>query len=56
MACNHERIKSVNCALFCIDCGAELPPDFLQKPTAKAGEEVKTDKPTPKKRTAKKGV
>jgi hypothetical protein len=29
MACNHERIKSVNCVLFCDICGAELPPGFV---------------------------
>jgi hypothetical protein len=28
MACNHERIKSVNCVIYCCDCGAELPIDY----------------------------
>ena len=31
MACNHERIKSVNCVLFCDVCGEKLPEDFLAK-------------------------
>ena len=53
MECEHKRIKSVNCALYCMDCGKELPPDALHG-GAQAREEVKTDKPTPKKRTAKK--
>ena len=29
MACKHERIKSVNCRIFCDICGAELPVDWL---------------------------
>lgn len=29
MACTHERIKSVNCRIFCDICGAELPADYL---------------------------
>ena len=29
MACNHERIKSVNCHIFCELCGEELPIDYL---------------------------
>ena len=29
MACTHERIKSVNCVLFCDICGVKLPADFL---------------------------
>lgn len=28
MECKHERIKSVNCVLFCMDCGTQLPADF----------------------------
>ena len=30
MACEHKRIQSVNCVLYCLDCGAQLPPDFNQ--------------------------
>lgn len=33
MACKHERIKSVNCVLFCIDCGEKLPSDALNGQT-----------------------
>ena len=29
MACKHERIKSVNCVIFCDICGEKLPVDFL---------------------------
>lgn len=24
MACEHKRVKSVNCVIFCMDCGAKL--------------------------------
>ena len=56
MNCVHKRIKSVNCVLYCMECGAELPPDFLTKPKQEAAEEPKTDKSAPKKRTAKNRV
>lgn len=29
MMCKHERIKSVNCRIFCDICGVELPVDFV---------------------------
>lgn len=29
MGCKHERIKSVNCVLFCDICGVKLPDDYL---------------------------
>ena len=29
MACKHERIKSVNCVIFCDICGEQLPVDYL---------------------------
>lgn len=29
MACKHERIKSVNCVIYCDICGEKLPADFL---------------------------
>lgn len=29
MACKHERIKSVNCVIFCEICGEKLPVDYL---------------------------
>ena len=27
--CDHKRLKTVNCRLFCLECGAELPLEFL---------------------------
>lgn len=58
MACNHERIKSVNCKLFCLDCGAELPPkplvaEKVDKNTTTAEKAPEAPK-TPVKRTRKK--
>lgn len=29
MACKHERIKSVNCVIYCEICGEKLPVDYL---------------------------
>ena len=29
MECTHERIKSVNCVIFCDICGRKLPIDYL---------------------------
>lgn len=29
MNCNHEKIKSVNCEIFCLFCGEKLPIDYL---------------------------
>ena len=29
MECKHERIKSVNCRIFCDICGVELPAGFI---------------------------
>lgn len=56
MACRHERIKSVNCVLFCDVCGAELPADFLtgehpaeEQKAAETPENAVKTKPTRKK-------
>jgi hypothetical protein len=45
MGCEHKRVKSVNCVIFCMDCGAKLDkapePEPEKKPvrkTAKKGE------------------
>ena len=39
MACEHKHIKSVNCELFCLDCGAKLDkapePEPAKKPVRK---------------------
>ena len=51
MACNHERIKSVNCVIYCADCGEKLPIDYMvgksriaEQKTAETPENaVKTD-------------
>lgn len=49
--CLHEKIKSVNCKIFCMYCGAELPIDYLvakprieaQKQAEKAAEPAQMD-------------
>lgn len=65
--CEHKRIKSVNCHIFCDICGEELPIDYLvgksriaeQKAAETPKEPQKDDEPkeAPKvtKRTTKKG-
>ena len=63
MACNHERIKSVNCVISCVLCGEILPIDYLvgkdriaaQKSAEQPveGQETATES-APKRRTAKK--
>ena len=54
MECNHERIKSVNCVKFCVDCGKELPPDFLPGKPAQAAEQPAEPQETAKRTTRKK--
>ena len=61
MACEHKRIKSVNCEIFCMDCGEKLPIDYLvAKPRIadqKAAEEpVELPAEEPKKKTTRKKV
>lgn len=53
MDCKHEHLRTVGDRLFCKDCEKELPLEYLANGTKQA---VKTDKATPKKRTAKKAV
>ena len=56
MACKHERIKSENCVISCLDCGAFLPIDYLvgkERIAAQKAAEQEAE-PVPKKRTAKK--
>ena len=55
MECKHKRIKSVNCELFCIDCGEKLPDSFLMPANEQQQPESK-GKSTGKKRTAKNAV
>lgn len=57
--CEHGRLKTVGDRLFCKDCGQELPLEFLVADNGKNGakkpaEDAKTDKASPRKRTAKK--
>ena len=66
--CKHERIKSVNCVIYCDICGAKLPIDYLvgkdriaAQNAAKPAEKPQETKPNeapkePKKRTTKKGA
>lgn len=44
MACEHKRLKSVNCVLYCMDCGVKID----ERPEPKKPEKK------PAKRTAKK--
>lgn len=51
VACEHKRIKSVNCVIFCEDCGAKLdkPPEPAtekkpeKKPVKKPAKKTKAD-------------
>ena len=66
MSCKHERIKSVNCEIFCMDCNEKLPIDYLvgkvriaaQKAAEPAEEPKEEPKEAPKatKKTTKKGA
>lgn len=60
MACNHERIKSVNCRIFCDICGVELPVDYLmgkhKTEPAKAAETPAEPQKTATKTTRRKKV
>ena len=54
MACAHERIKSVNCVLFCDICGEKLPDGFFtDKVLSKEPEALKPAK-EPEKTTSEK--
>ena len=61
MICEHKRIRSTNCELFCIDCGEKLPDDFIvngnsEKSQNSTGEEAKTNKSSSRKKNAKNSV
>ena len=54
--CKHERLRAVGFRLFCKDCGAELPIEFLtaRKPVKTASEAapaVKVNKSRGRKKT-----
>ena len=53
MECNHGRIKSVNCRLFCEICGEELPAEYLTGKRPQAAEQAENGQKTPKKTTRK---
>ena len=53
MTCTHERIKSVNCRIFCVLCGAELPAEFLTRKNTGEKEQPAKAQETPKKTTRK---
>lgn len=57
--CEHKTLRAVGNRLFCKECGQELPMEMLingTKQAEKPAPEEKTDKSTPRKRTAKKAV
>ena len=52
MQCDHPRIKSVDCVLFCCDCGAILPPEWNRpstNPPPKENPQEATQKPAKRK-------
>lgn len=55
MSCEHKRMKSVNCVLYCADCGARLDktlePQTVNASGRKIGFEAEAEKP---RRTRKK--
>lgn len=61
MACEHKRIMSVNCEIFCMDCHEKLPIDYMvakERIAEQKEEPAEEPKEAPKeikKRTTKKG-
>jgi hypothetical protein len=47
MACEHKRIMSRNCELFCLDCGAKLDkapePEPVKKSVKRTAKKAKAD-------------
>ena len=43
MTCKHERLKTVNHRVFCVECGEELPMEFLM-----IGKSEEKEEPKPK--------
>ena len=61
MGCKHDRLRTVGDRVFCCECNEELSLEFLmakngKNSAEKPAETAKTDKPAPRKRTAKKAV
>ena len=46
MTCNHDHLKCTNNVLTCLDCGAVLPLELLERP--KADRPEPPAKPAPK--------
>jgi hypothetical protein len=53
MECNHGRIKSVNCRIYCDICGVELPLEFLTEKHPSSDTPPENGQETPKKTTRK---
>lgn len=57
MGCTHPRIKSVNCVIYCAECGAELPASFVPgvdaSKAAKAAESPENAAKTEAKKTTR---
>ena len=57
MSCKHERIKSINCHIFCDICGEELPIDYLVAKDRIAAQNAEAAaKEAPVKKTVRKKV
>jgi hypothetical protein len=54
MACEHKRLKCTNNVFSCLDCGAVLPPDVLQrKPEGQEEKPAEAPKTARKRKTVK---
>lgn len=56
--CKHERLRTVGDNVFCVECGEELPLEYLyssKKGTGKAGQSASPEKVTPENKTPRKG-
>jgi hypothetical protein len=61
MGCSHDRLRTVGDRVFCCDCQEELSLEFLmgkngENRTNNPAPAEEKDKPTSRKRTAKKAV
>lgn len=56
MACEHKRIKCVNCEFICVDCGAKIEPvpaEDCERVTSASGRKIGFDAEKPKRKTTK---
>ena len=60
MSCEHKRLKSVNCVIYCAECGEKLPVDYLVGKSRieeqKAAETPAEPQEKPTKKTTRKKV